>query len=320
MLVPLSPALALLLARKSKVFPDGVKRAAAENSSRIACAQALELPELKSLELSVVVEAKPAHGFRGDAAVSYLIKSERGTVLFDIGYGPSNNVFGHNWKKLGHSMEEVDAVVISHLHLDHMGGIKAQLRKQVAFPAELTPKRKITCYTPDRASSSVFDVEQVDDSLLLPTGLATTGPLARMLFFLDYTQEQSLIANLKGRGLVVFVGCGHPSLEVILSMVRKISTVPLYAIVGGLHFPITASRAPRAGLQVERIFGTGKKPNDPITDKDLDVTLDVLHKANPKRLLISAHDSCDHALERLGRETETEFEVLRAGQRYTFST
>jgi 7,8-dihydropterin-6-yl-methyl-4-(beta-D-ribofuranosyl)aminobenzene 5'-phosphate synthase len=277
------------------------------------------LPEVESLELSVVVEAKAAGGFLGDAAVSYLIKTDRGTVLFDVGYGPSNNVFVHNWKRLGHSIDEVDAVVISHLHLDHMGGIRAQLRKEVSFPTELAPKRKITCYAPDRATSSVFNVEQVSDPLLLPSGLATTGPLARMLFFLGYTQEQSLIADLKGHGLVVFVGCGHPSLEIILSMVRKISEVPLYAVIGGIHFPITASRAPKAGLQLERIFGTGKKWNNPITDRDLDLTIGVIRKANPRRLLASAHDSCDHALGRLARETDAEFEVLRAGETYTFA-
>lgn len=318
-LAPLSPALALVLMKKSKEFQTGKRRVESENAQKIAQAKPLELPELEWVKLTVVVEAKTAAGFLGDAGVSYLLTTDRGNLLFDVGYGPGSPTFGHNWQRLGLSMETVDSVVISHLHLDHMGGFRAHWRKEVMIPIEAMGGRQISCHVPEPCTSPFFTVEEVAGPMLLPAGLATTGPLARMLFFLGYTYEQSLIAHVKGRGLVVVIGCGHPTLEVILSMIRKVSDAPVFAVVGGLHFPITASRAPKAGLQVERIFGTGKTWNDPINDRDLDLTIGALRRAKPERLLMSAHDSCDHALSRLKQEVDAEFDVLRAGQSYDLS-
>ena len=315
-LAPLSPALALLLRRKSKAFQAGKRRAESENAQKMARAEPLNLPELDRVKLTAVVEAKTAAGFLGDAAVSYLLETDRGRLLFDVGFGPGSPTFGHNWQRLGLSMENVDAVAISHLHLDHMGGFAAHWRREVMVPAEAKPDRKMTCWVPEPCASPFFSTEEVDAPMLLPAGLATTGPLARMLFFLGYTYEQSLIAHVKGRGLVVVIGCGHPTLEIILSVIRRISDAPIFAVVGGLHFPVTASRAPRVGLQVERIFGTGKTWNDPINDRDLDLTIGALRRARPERLLISAHDSCDHALSRMEREVGAEFDVLRAGRSY----
>ena len=269
----LSPALGVYLSRKSRAYRVGVKQAEKENTAKIEQAEQLELTEIESLELTVIVEAKAAEGFCSDAAVSYLMNNKGHKVLFDVGYGPENAVFANNWRKLGLSMNDLDAVVLSHQHLDHMGGILAQMQKKLLIPKELAPTHKIPCFLQVSCASPFFDVDNIIQPCLLPSGFATTGSLARMLFYLGCTYEQSLIADLRGKGLIVVIGCGHPTLEVILSMVRKLSDSPIYAVVGGLHFPIRSSRAPKVGIQVERIFGTGKSWNDPINDEDLNNTI-----------------------------------------------
>jgi len=71
--------------------------------------------------------------------------------------------------------------------------------------------------------------------------------LAWSLFIFGYTEKQALLARIKGKGLVVFTGCGHPTIKVILEMVKRLSDEPLYAIGGGLHFPVTEGRGNRAG-------------------------------------------------------------------------
>jgi metal-dependent hydrolase (beta-lactamase superfamily II) len=38
-----------------------------------------------------------------------------------------------------------------------------------------------------------------------------------------YTEEQALLARVKDRGLVVFTGCGHPTIEVVLGMFGRLS-------------------------------------------------------------------------------------------------
>ncbi len=313
----MSPVLAPAIAARTRTFRKGRARARDDNRERLDTATQLELPQLESLEIVALVEQRAAPGFLGEAGVSYLLKSDCGQLLFDLGFGPGSTTFGHNWHQLGLSMQDVDAVAISHLHLDHMGGGRAQRRKQVLISHELRPVGELKCFVPDTCTSPFFSVERLDGPALLPAGLASTGPLAAMLFFFGYTREQSLIANIKGKGLVLVVGCGHPTLPVILSMVRRVSRQPIYAVVGGLHLPLTGSRLNKLGVQLQRILGTGKMWNDPIDDEDMDVVVSALNEAKPQRVLFSLHDSCDRALERLDRELDAQVEALQAGQIYT---
>ena len=116
--------------------------------------------------------------------------------------------------------------------------------------------------------------------------------------------------------LVVLTGCGHPTIQVILAMARSLSDEPIYAVGGGLHFPITRSRGSKLGIEMQQIFGTGKPLWQSIGDDDLDQTIQTLNQAGPKRLLLSPHDSCDYAVSRLTNEVNAEVEVLRAGAKY----
>ena len=142
--------------------------------------------------------------------------------------------------------------------------------------------------------------------------------MARSLFLFGYTEEQALLARVKDKGLVVFTGCGHPTIEVVLEMVGRLFDEPLYAVGGGLHFPVTRGRGNRAGIQFQTIIGTGKPPWQRITGEDLDRTITAINRASPKRVYLSGHDTCDHSLDRMKRELDAETEVLRAGATYRF--
>jgi 7,8-dihydropterin-6-yl-methyl-4-(beta-D-ribofuranosyl)aminobenzene 5'-phosphate synthase len=168
------------------------------------------------------------------------------------------------------------------------------------------------------ASSEKFLCEIVKKPRVLSGGVGTTGPLARSLFFLGYTEEQAIIARVKGKGLVVFTGCGHPTVKVIMEMVSRISKEPIYAFGGGLHFPITAGRGNRAGIQIQRLIGTGKPPWEPITDEDMNRSIDILNQIKPEKVYLSAHDSCDYALQRMQDGICAETRVLKAGASYRF--
>ena len=78
------------------------------------------------------------------------------------------------------------------------------------MPGELGQPNGKPCFLPDRAGAEGFECIRVDGPRLLPAGIATTGPLARSLFFLGFTEEQALVANVRNKGLVVITGCGHP--------------------------------------------------------------------------------------------------------------
>jgi len=311
-----SPLVLPVMVARTVRFRRGQREAARRNAARLASAKPLDLPTLDGLTIDVVVEHAHEPEFLGDAAVSYLLRTERGGLLMDVGFGPERPAFEHNSQRLGLTTDDFAGLLISHLHLDHMGGMAAQRSGQVTVPADLAGTDPKPCYVPDAATAPRFDVQVVTEPGLLPNGLATTGPLARMLFFHGLLEEQAVVARLAGKGLVVLTGCGHPTVEVILAMVRKLSDEPIYAVGGGLHFPITGSRLARAGIQAQQVFGTGKPVWQRITDADLDRTIAILNDPPIERLLLSAHDTCDHALDRLRRETKAEVEVLTAGASY----
>ena len=311
---PLSvPLLSLRAARFFKVR----KQAERLNAERMDAARPLDFPALKSMDITVVVEEKTVEGFHGDSGVSYLIRTDLGSLLMDVGFGPEHPAFPENTSRLGLTMDDADALLITHLHLDHMGGMTAMDKRTVAVPSDFLTGPKKPCFVPDECRAPGFDLRFLDTPAFLTAGLATTGPLARSLFFRGLTEEQAVVGRLEGKGLVVLTGCGHPTIEVILKMVRRLSAEPIYAIGGGLHFPITKSRSARLGLEVQRIFGTGKPFWDPINDEDLTRTIQALNEAAPKRLFLSGHDTCDHALDRLSREVDAKVEVFQAGRTYT---
>ena len=313
-----SPVILPWLLVRNRRYQEDRTRSAELNQERISQAESLEIPALDFLELTVLVEWKTSEGFMGDAGVSYLFKTELGSMLYDVGFGPSRPALAHNAAKLGFHLDEVGALTISHLHMDHMGGIPAQRSRQVKVPDKLMSLEPKPCFLPDRAEAIGFKAELVERPQLLTAGIASTGPLARSLFMFGLTEEQALLARVKDKGLVVFTGCGHPTIEVILEMVGRLSKEPLYAVGGGLHFPISSGRGNRAGIQFQMMMGTGKPPWQRITDEDLSLSISAINSARPKIVYISGHDTCDHAIDRMMKELNAETEVLKAGATYHF--
>jgi 7,8-dihydropterin-6-yl-methyl-4-(beta-D-ribofuranosyl)aminobenzene 5'-phosphate synthase len=327
-----SPVLLPLLAVKNHRFRRNAARAQSLNDLRLQAAEEgrskaqeeaeerLELPELAGVEITVLVEEKAAEGYVGDAGVSYFFRTERGTLLYDVGFGPERPALRHNSSALGIRFDMIDSLAISHLHPDHMGGLKAARKKQVQLSENLRPPAgrggRIPCYLPDFAEADEFDCEVIDKPAMLTAGMASTGPLARSLFFTGLTEEQALLARLRGKGLVIITGCGHQTIPLLLRYVRTLFDEPVYAVGGGMHFPVTGSRGNRAGIEFQRIMGTGKPPWQRVTEEDMEPTIRALNEHAVRKVFLSAHDSCDYALQQLSSRITAETTVLRAGERY----
>ena len=93
------------------------------------------------------------------------------------------------------------------------------------------------------------------------------------------------------------IGCGHSTLQRIVGRAEMLFDEPLYGIVGGLHYPVTASREVKLGLPLQRIFGTGKFPWDPISQQDVEAAIAYLQRRHPRLVALSPHDSCDWSIE-----------------------
>ncbi len=90
---------------------------------------------MEYMKISVLIEDYcPKGGFRGEHGLSLLVEAGETTILLDTGQGDS---FLYNARAMGIDLASVDAVVLSHAHYDHGGGLSALY---AAFAADGVPK------------------------------------------------------------------------------------------------------------------------------------------------------------------------------------
>jgi 7,8-dihydropterin-6-yl-methyl-4-(beta-D-ribofuranosyl)aminobenzene 5'-phosphate synthase len=253
----------------------------------------------------------------GDAGVSYLIRADDTTLLFDVGLnaqGEHPSPLLRNMDALGVGLEEVDYVFISHLHSDHVGGMGYQRAHTFGLSKERLNLDGVTAFVPVPMTHPTAGVEEVDEPRVIAPGIITLGPIPRQLFFLGWTPEQSLAINVEDKGIVLIIGCGHATIQRIVDRAERLIDAPLYGVIGGLHYPVTASRLVRFGLPLQRILGTGKWPWDPINREDVAAGIGYLQQRRPRLVALSPHDSCDWSLGAFRQAFGEAYQDVRVGE------
>ncbi|MEW6297481.1 MAG: MBL fold metallo-hydrolase [Thermodesulfobacteriota bacterium] len=212
---------------------------------------------------SVVAE----HGFAALVTVTNGNTSE--TLLFDAGLSKSGLV--HNMDVLEVRPKELHTVVLSHGHADHTQGLMglverlgerrmplllhpdAFLRRKVLFP----DGHEINLPPPDRrllSHDGIDFIEERGPSYLLGGLVLVTGQVHRTTDFetgfpIHYAlindqwqqdpyihDDQAVVVNVKGKGLVVLTGCGHAgAINTIRHAQELTGEQQVYAVIGGFH-------------------------------------------------------------------------------------
>jgi 7,8-dihydropterin-6-yl-methyl-4-(beta-D-ribofuranosyl)aminobenzene 5'-phosphate synthase len=190
-------------------------------------------------------------------------------VLFDAGLTPDGLV--ENMRRLDISAHDIDIIVLSHGHWDHTTGMDGLVRElgktnvPVLIHPEFWSRRRVALPGRDpielpSTSKGALEgagfeiVEQRQPSFLLDGSLLVTGEVDRTTEFeqgfpvhqayrngrwqLDplILDDQALVANVRGRGLVVLTGCGHSGIVNILRYVQKLTgESAFHAVIGGFH-------------------------------------------------------------------------------------
>lgn len=208
------------------------------------------------------------HGFAALVTVRRAGRST--TLLFDTGRSPDAMVT--NAGRLGVDFGDVQAVVLSHGHFDHAGGLAglaggrgvrslpmvlhplAWTRRRIAVPGR-EPEELPTLSRRALGGEGFEVIERRVPSLLLDGGVLITGEIDRTTEFEHgmppphqawtgsgwvhdplVLDDQALVVNVRGRGLVVLTGCGHAGAINIVRHARRLTGVDrLHALVGGLH-------------------------------------------------------------------------------------
>lgn len=269
----------------------------------------LDLGSVEELRLVPLVDAEAARGLSAQHGVSYLVVADGRSILFDLGLSAST--LECNAHELGVALGAVDMIVVSHGHPDHCGGAAAWLRRGFDLPDHV--KEGIRVWTPTPMHHRDAQCMSGSEPAVLAAGVATTGTIARQLFLLGWTPEQALIVNVRGKGLVVIVGCGHQGLRRLLLRVRALTEEPVHAVVGGFHLPVH-------GLYAQEFVGSARWPWRRTTETDVADAIDVLRGYQPRLVAPSPHDSSAWTLGRFAAAFPAEYRRLRVGDEIVISS
>ncbi len=265
---------------------------------------------------------------RTEVGVSYLIRTDRGTILFDLGHNPQKtnpSALVHNMEQTGVQWEDLDAIFLSHTHFDHVGELDTPDSDLYSFlestnksiplytpqPLELEPLRNYL-ESRNRGEAALAIRETAMAQEILP-GIATTGGIPRQLF-IGYIEEQALVINVRGKGLVLIVGCGHQTLERLLVHVRMTFSEPIYGIVGDIHLPVPDGRMNPLGINGQRIFASGEGPLHPLSKEDAQSNLERIKELKPGLVALGTHDSSDDVVEMFAEEFGERYRFVRVGE------
>ncbi len=204
--------------------------------------------------------------------LSLLVRAVQGEetreVLLDAGY--SSVGVPHNLDLLGISLERVEAVVLSHGHMDHTGALRAVLERipgrvalvahpdAFAGPRYLAPPQAPRMSFPplvrEEAASLGAEVQENASPLLLAGGtVLVTGQVERTTSFEtgmphavmerngelvrdEILDDQSLVLALRDHGLVVVAGCSHAGIVNTVRYAKRLTGVDrVHAVLGGFH-------------------------------------------------------------------------------------
>lgn len=255
-----------------------------------------------------------------EIAVSYLIKADNYVILLDAGGNIKNehpSPLIYNMQKLGIKASDINMIFISHVNGSHIGQGSNRDEKSLSLSRGNVDLGDIPVYAPDEITPSKWNpklkIRQVTGPEMIKPGIATIGRIPEFLFFLGLTYEQCLAINVKGKGLVLIIGCGHPGLDRIFIRTKQLFNEKIYGVIGGLHLMVNGGRFRVGPFELHK-FVSGNLPWRGPSELDVQSLFNLLRLENIRLISLSPHDTSDWALEQFSIEFKNEYVDLKVGK------
>jgi 7,8-dihydropterin-6-yl-methyl-4-(beta-D-ribofuranosyl)aminobenzene 5'-phosphate synthase len=216
------------------------------------------------IKLTVLTDNMASYGYLAEWGLSLFVEAGHARLLYDCGF---TDVAVRNADLMGINLRAAEAVVLSHGHLDHAGGL-AQVLAQAgsksifAHPAALERKIRRSADSPEREIGLNLSRDQVQalggrlEGVTAPKeifpSILTSGEVPLTTAFEqvddglyhfgaegivpDPLLDDLSLAIKTGRGLIVLLGCAHRGpINIIRHFQQITGEERVYAVVGGLH-------------------------------------------------------------------------------------
>jgi 7,8-dihydropterin-6-yl-methyl-4-(beta-D-ribofuranosyl)aminobenzene 5'-phosphate synthase len=159
-----------------------------------------------------------------DWGFSCLIEGCEKTILFDT--GGNGDILSRNMQKLGIDTEEIDVIILSHIHGDHVDGL----------PSVLTKNCDVTVYVlqsfpfpfKENVRRSGVDVVEVSEPVKICENVYSSGETT------GFVNEQALIMKTT-KGLIIITGCAHPGIVGMVNKAKNTFQDDILLVMGGFH-------------------------------------------------------------------------------------
>jgi 7,8-dihydropterin-6-yl-methyl-4-(beta-D-ribofuranosyl)aminobenzene 5'-phosphate synthase len=240
-------------------------------------------------------------GFESEHGLSFLIEVDQKMILFDTG---ASDVYRKNAARLGIDLEEVDRIVLSHGHWDHGNG----LEHMEGIPLICHPGCFVKRYRKSGESylglvlsraelGKRYDLENFQHPVRLSEHLWFLGEIPRRNDFEarttkyvledgrdDFIMDDSGLAVITKKGLVVISGCAHSGISNMIEHARRVTGIfKVAAVIGGFHLKAANMQTRKTieylgKLEVERVIPS---------HCTFDPALDLFHQAFGKHELLA---------------------------------
>lgn len=230
-------------------------------------------PKAGATIVSTLLAEERRNPFIGGHGLAMLVRMTRGgltrSLLFDAGGSPEGLV--HNLDCLELNPRDWNCIVLSHGHWDHTLGLIGlhQRLGRLSFPLTLHPDaylkravvepngeiRKLVPLSRQGLRDAGLDLIESEQPSFVVEGMAlVTGQVARTNDFETgwpahhaerdgglqpdplICDDQGLVLNLRGKGLVVLSGCGHAGIVNTVHHAQAITGIQqVHAVIGGFH-------------------------------------------------------------------------------------